>query len=249
MQCVPTMTGGCDLEKSLRTYHERREGEGFHALAEYIISGQGFQLRNANVVLHPITYMFCAAWARREPQKLRNELKLCGVRAYFRSENEAELVAVDDDVITQYERVLDWLRAEHGDPEGYSPRGRVIIRTPNEVILPPRKRRFRRWEWCGARSRELAPSCGASIVLEIDLVSGTGVVVFVTAPVYAFAYARRYGGADDDQMYQLLHGATSLRVTHICTGTHLCRPESPSEMSESMLAKFRTRPSGVEPEE
>lgn len=244
MQCVPSTNPliACDLEASLRTYYERREGEGYHALAEYIIPEQGFHLRNADVMLHPVTYMFCANWAHREPKSLHDELKLCGIRFYFRSENEAELTAVSDDVLTNYERVLDWLRAEHGDPERYSRRGRVIIRTPNEVIAPPRKRRFRRWEWCSVRGRELAPSCDASIVLTIDLQSGTGMVLFVTAPAYAFAYARRYGGADDDPMYQLLHGPTSSHVNHICTGTHLCRPENPSPMAAETLAKFRARP-------
>jgi hypothetical protein len=150
------------------------------------------------------------------------------------------LQSVNDDYTTRYEHVLNWLIERHGEPEGYSKLPRVIVTTPNERIAPPRERRFSEWRWCGVRGRELAPRCEASIVLAFDSTRGHGVVLYATAPVWAFAYARHEGGVDDDPLYKLLHGLQKYSgVRHACTGTNLCRPDPPQPLPDRTQALFR----------
>lgn len=201
-QCVPRGSNGCDLSASI--LHQSVEGEGYHAMAEYVQPGSPYVFIKS--MSDPLSESWLYCWSGRgaEPKSLVSQLKFCGVRLTFRTHNEQELTAVDDDVLTNYERVLDFLRQDLGDPERYSPNTRVIIHTPNETIRPPRQRRFRDWYWCSIDDRELAPSCESSAMLHVDLKAGVGVVLLAVRPLYEFAYAEHESNADDTSLYRLL---------------------------------------------
>lgn len=244
MQCAPTPNGGCDLERSLRTLHQRIEGDGFHVLAEYTREARGFRFTSTGATLYPVLYQFCARWGGFSgaiPADIRSRLQLCGVRAFFQGETLEELAKLtDDEQPTVYERVLHGLIELHGEPEGYSRRPRVVIETEEGRFAGARTRRFDEWRWCRVRGRDLAPSCAASIVLAFDPASGWGVVLYATRPVWEFAYARHHGGAANDPLYKLLHGLQAHHgVDHVCTGSHLCRPGKPRPMTEERRSLFR----------
>ncbi len=248
MQCAPTPNGECDLEKSLRTLHQRIEGQGFHALAEYYAEARGFRFRTTGATLYPVLYQFCASWngsTGEVPSDIQQKLRLCGMRLLFQSETFEDLQKIkDDDYLTHYDRVLRGLIELHGEPEGYRRRGRVIIEGEDgQRVAAPRKRRFDEWRWCArVLGRDVAPDCPASVVLAFDPASGWGVVLYATRPVWEFAFARHNGGAQDDPLYKLLHGLEKYAaVNHTCTGSHLCRPGRPRPMSEERRAQFRLR--------
>jgi hypothetical protein len=117
----------------------------------------------------------------------------------------------------------------------------VIIAIPDGEFVQPRERRYDEWRWCPLRNaREIAPDCKASIVLAFDSTTGWGVVLYATRPVWEFAFARHYGGAEDDPLFQLLMGlGQRRRADTSCTGSNLCRPSPPSPMRESTKAQFR----------
>ncbi len=246
LQCAPTPNGGCDLEKSLRTLHQRVEGQGFHALAEYYAETRGFRFRTTGATLYPVLYQFCASWngfTGEVPPDIQQKLRLCGMRLLFQSETFEDLQKIeDDDYLTHYDRVLRGLIELHGEPEGYRRRGRVTIEGEDgRRLATPRKRRFDEWRWCAkVLDRNVAPSCPASVVLAFDPASGWGVVLYATRPVWEFAFARHNGGAENDPVYKLLHGLEKYAaVSHACTGSHLCRPGPTRPMSEERRALFR----------
>ncbi len=249
LQCAPTPNGGCDLEKSLRTLHQRVGGRGFHALAEYYAEARGFRFRTTGATLYPVLYQFCASWngfTDEVPSDIQQKLRLCGARLLFQGETRQDLEKIeDDDYLTHYDRVLRGLIELHGEPEGYRRRGRVIVESEDggRLATTPRKRRFDEWRWCArVRGREIAPSCAASVVLAFDPASGWGVVLYATRPVWEFAFARHNGGAQDDPLYKLLHGLEKYAaVNHACTGSHLCRPGPSRPMSEEGRALFRLK--------
>ena len=225
------------------------EGIGYHALAEYYVDSQGFRIsdkvRDTKTVLFPITYQFCANWGGFS-NKLQGDalekLQLCGVRLHFRSETAVEEQAITDyEYVTSAKRVLNWLLANYGEPEGFVRKGNVIIGIPE--FMPQnaaRKSRHDNWHWCGPKADEVAPSCAASIVYTFDSETGRGQVIMLTPEVWLYAHARRYGGTEDDPLYRVLHGnVQQAAVKHVCTGTFLCAPPPPKPMSDEIMNRFR----------
>ena len=245
MKCVARAMSGCDLEASLQTLQQKVEGEGFHALAEYYVDAQGLQFGEPGAVLFPLFYQFCARWggvSMRVPPDIQDKMKFCGMRMLFRSETLKEIRAHDDaEHVTNYDRILRQLIGMHGEPEGYVKRGRVIIHAPGEKIEQARERRFDEWRWCSLRTdRDIAPGCQSSIVFAFDATTGWGVVLYVTRPIWEFAYARHQGGAEDDSLFKLLHGLREFHpVDESCTGSNLCRPGPPRAMRHDIRTLFR----------
>lgn len=244
MQCVPVAGAPCDLERSLRTLDQRIEGQGFHLLAEYFVESQGFRFPESGALLYPVFYQFCTRWGGvtgAVPDDIQERMSLCGVRFLFRSAAAAELRTAKPGP-TNYDLIYDALRRLHGPPDGHENRGRVTIETDGESAERHLETRFATRRWCGLQgsSRKIVPACTASIVLAFDPHSGWGVLMYVTGPVWEFAYARHRAGVADDPLYSLLHDVDRDHVaTEICTATHLCRPGSARAMSEERRALFR----------
>jgi hypothetical protein len=226
------------------------EGAGFHTLAEYYVDGQGFRFNDstgAKVVLFPITYQFCAHRNGLSGEFKGNpleEMLLCGVRFHFRSENEQQEQAIKDPAYrTAYDRTLNWLVDNYGPPEGFKREGTVIITDMDTVPVIQGKRevRFKKnMYWCRPKFEALVPTCDASIVLAFDSSTGKGQVIFLTPSVWAYAYAREFGGSPGDPLYRVLNGAT-VRFKHQdqCVDSYICAPPPPAKMPEKMLARFR----------
>jgi hypothetical protein len=223
-------------------------GAGSHAVAEYFVDSQGFRVTNGKgkTVLFPVSYQFCAHW-NEGPRKLFDNmlerLKLCGVRLYFKEEADRTAQQVDENYQSHFDRILQWLIDSHGDPEGYVRRGtvRVLEVEPSPQQVPQeRATRYQEWRWCPPKGLEIAPQCSASILLSFDSQTRIGLVLYVTEPVWKYAYARQYGGSEGDPLYKLLHGrGTPHDVIYSCTGTFICKPPPPKAMNEEMLARFR----------
>jgi hypothetical protein len=66
------------------------------------------------------------------------------------------------------------------------------------------------------------------VTLSFEAATGEGMIVFATAPVYAFAYARHVTGDENNELYVLLEGSgvqTKFRRTVVeCTGNRICQP-------------------------
>ena len=226
------------------------DGEGYHALAEYYVDSQGFRIKDdkgRKAVMFPITYQFCSKW-RGFSSEMKGDpleqMKLCGVRLHFRSETaEQEQAIRDNEYRTAYEQTLSWMIAQHGEPEGYNREGFVFF--PQLESEPHRERasdsnRHRSWYWCQPKHGEIVPKCSASIVLYFDSETGRGQVIYLTAPVWAYAQARQFGAAEGDPLYRILHGGFSQpKVDHQCLDSYLCKAPAPKSMPEDMLAKFR----------
>lgn len=239
----------CVLEGSTVGQCSDIQGEGFHALTEYYVDSQGFRLndsaRQAKTVLFPITYQFCAQWVGFSNQlrgDVLQQLRLCGARLFFQSETARQESEIRDfDYVTSARRVLNWLIANHGDPEGYERKGTVIVGIPDAPLpIAQRKSRYDNWYWCRPKIDDMTPRCDASIVYTFDSETGRGQVILLTAPVWMYAHARRFGGSEDDPLYRVLHGNfEQAPVRHICTGSFLCKPPPPRPMSDQMMARFR----------
>jgi hypothetical protein len=239
----------CFQDVGVRSMCSETEGMGFHALAEYFVDGQGFRIADpkkpGKAVLFPITYQFCAQWSgfsgKLDGDALQR-LRLCGARLHFRSETALQEQAIrDPEYVTAADRILRWLVANHGEPEGYDLKGAVYVGladVPREIR--ERKSRHDNWYWCNPKVDEPTPRCSASVVYTFDSETGRGQVILLTPAVWMYAYARRFGGSEDDPLYRVLHGNLQLAsVRHNCTGTFLCDPPAPKAMTEAMLARFR----------
>jgi len=243
---VSAECAGCDLTATLRSMRQKTEGEGFHTLAEYYVAAEGIQFGDSGAFLFPVFYQFCAQWrgfSGEVPEDIQNRMSFCGMRMLFRSQTQEEVAASGNEVVTNYDRILQALIEAYGEPEDYEKRGLVIIATPDSKFVQPRDRRFDEWRWCSLHGdQDIAPNCKASVVLALDSSTGWGVVLYATRPVWEFAYARQHGGAGGDALYRLLTGLEQYHaVDTACTGSNLCRPGPPDAMRESTKAQFRLR--------
>ncbi len=225
------------------------EGDGFHALAEYFVDGQGFRISDpehpGKAILFPITYQFCAKWNGLSPKldgDALQRLKLCGARLHFRSETALQEQQIGDpDYLTSASRILDWLIANHGAPKGFERQGRVVVKFGDQSPEARRKARHENWYWCNPKVDEPTPRCSASVVYTFNPETGLGQVLYLTPQVWMYAHARRFGGSEDDPLYRVLHGNVQLAAAQRsgCTGTFLCEPLPPKAMSDAMLSRFR----------
>jgi hypothetical protein len=211
--CNPVISdgaGGCDLYSMIMSMRTKYEGGGFYVLSEYSIEGQGFRFggETDGVLLHPVIYQFCANWDDIKaviPEDFDDKNRFCGVRLLFRSETREELRQLPGDHLTRYDRVLNLLLAQYGNPDRFMRRGRVVIETIEGDSSDAGDRKFSIWRWCPARDRSLHTSCTASVVLSLDPATGVGTVLYSTPLLWEYAYARENGGFKGDRLFRLLH--------------------------------------------
>jgi hypothetical protein len=220
--------------------YQKTVSPGNYVFAEYGKRG-GQWIQASGAYLDPLTYMFCWFGHDRLPPQLKPEMRLCGVRMKFHSET------ADPD--TNYDRILALLIRFHGYPQGYDP-SRSRITSPNEpegiAQRPPfDKGRFRDWRWCPIKGEDKAPRCVAAVVLMFDPATRSGEVVYATPLLYAFAWARHWNGAKDNNIWATL-GGYSYEPNYVCTGTNLCRPPPPRPLSKKELRQFVLNQENVE---
>jgi hypothetical protein len=209
--CTGKSVQRCTVEDFTRAERTRmRDGDGFHLLSEYLIESQGFKFPGTGVVLHPIVYQFCANWhsmRNKVPKNFDEINKFCGMRMLFDTESTAELRELPGDHVTRYDLVLSELISRYGKPANFSWRGRVTIESVDGPanFVPSDDRKFSTWRWCPAPRDGLMTRCDASIVLSIDPDIGRGIVLFSTAALWEYAYARESGSGTPDPLYTLMH--------------------------------------------
>lgn len=247
-ECVPDPADpGNTCSAAYSRSYQQIEGEGSHALGEYYFhydrnpwSGQGIELAT-------VSYLFCAhGVGDRIPRPLRKNLKLCGTRVLFRSDPPEELAKRPDGYVSNYERLLHALVAEHGAPPGYELRGQITIETEEQRLVGPegRKPHYLLYRWCAPSEadRRLFPTCEATITLSFEETSGFGTLLYATWPVYAFAEARHAMKDENNDLYVLLHSSKPevpyRWVKHECTGSHICTPTF-TPMSARQLGEFQ----------
>lgn len=229
---VSKMQGRCDPDVK-----QTLEGDGSYALGEYYFDTDRNPWAYSSVRLHAITYLFCAHWMGVPvPRTVRSQLRYCGNRIFYRSETTAQLKAMPEGFVSNHERVLKRLIDEHGLPQGYRRRGTITLEIEGdddegiepEDGAPARLQDVQRYRWCGMPedTRRLSPICPATITQVFDRNSGWGMIVFATAPVYAFAYARHSLSDENNLLYVLLNGRPIdqpfRRLVQKCTGTYIC---------------------------
>jgi hypothetical protein len=223
------------------------QGDGSHALAEYYFRYDRNPWHEQGIEVATISYLFCArsnSW--NIPHPVRKHLKLCGARVIFKSDRPEELAARGEGYESNFERILHALVAEHGAPPGYERHGRITIETEDQRLAGAQNRKplYLLYRWCGVNEtdRKLLPNCGATITLSFESTSGFGTLLYATAPVYEFAYARHNMKDENNDLYVLLNslkpGVPYRRIKHECTGSHLCSP-SVSPMSAKQLREFQ----------
>jgi len=202
--------GLCDMGQVLMSIVERREGGGLYVMTEYAIDGQGFQWGNdPRLQFYPVTYQFCANWWSKKPEKPRNfdEINVfCGIRLTFTSETRAQLAKLPVDHVTTYDAVLEKLLERFGRPDSFVRRGQVVIEAieGNDLMGHP-DRTFRTYRWCPAFDRRLHTPCPASVVLSLDLDTGTGTLLYSTPLLWEYAYARQNFGYKGEPLFKVLH--------------------------------------------
>jgi hypothetical protein len=223
------------------------EGEGSHALAEYYFRYDNNPWHQQGVDLKAITYLFCAS-ARGDylPTPVKKSLRLCGARVLFDSDTPEELATRGEDYVSNYDRVLGKLIADYGQPPGYERRGSVTVTSADVSFTSADRARplQGRYRWCGLddADKQLSPPCVATVTLSIEAATGEGTILFATAPVHVFAYARHVTGDENNDLYALLEGqriqARIRRKVVECTGNRICQP-SRSAMSARQLRNFQ----------
>jgi hypothetical protein len=193
-----------------------------------------------------ISYLFCARWMGDYlPKRLNNDMKLCGVRVMFRSDTRKQLEALGEHYRSNFDKVLHQLIAEHGEPPGYERSPSITIETDTQRIGPAagvRLSDYVRYRWCGldADTKQLRPSCPATVTLVFDGARGEGTILYAAGPLYDYAYARRDTGDQHDEIYELLNGERldqpKSYVKRECTGTHICGPPKRAMSQQDALA-------------
>ncbi len=112
------------------------------------------------------------------------------------------------------------------------------------LVTPDHQRpEYKLYRWCGVAESaiKLHPVCDATITLSFEQTTGWGTILFATAPVYDFAYARHEQKDENNELYALLHSEhperKAARVVHQCTGSHLCEPSN-TPMTAKQMKEF-----------
>ena len=246
LECVQDPASGETCSPRLSRVTQEVTGDGTHALAEYYFDKDHNPWVAQNVDLLTISYLFCAnAKGDYLPATLRKSLALCGARVLFRSDPADVVASKGEDYESNYERLLHALVGRYGAPPGYTPRGLVIIESLDEhQAQRPQAPRSVHLRWCGLdfATKAVHPTCPATVTLAYDSQRGEGSVLFATAPVYEFAFARYDLGDVGNDLYRLLGDrpldVSPRRQTFECTGSHICGPAH-GDMSARDLRAFQ----------
>jgi hypothetical protein len=230
LQCERDPATGDTCSPRLSRVTQIVQGDGAFALGEYYFAKDRNPWAAQDVDLLTISYLFCAsAKGQYLPAALRRSLQLCGARVLFKSEPAALLAGKAEDYLSNYDRLLRVLIGRFGAPPGYQPRGEVVIQSLDEAAPSgPKAQKSVHFHWCGldVSSKALQPTCTATVTLAFDADRGEGSVLFATAPLYAYAFARHDLGDVNNDLYRLL-GDRPLdekpqRLVFECTGTRIC---------------------------
>src|SRR5262249_46476218 len=150
-------------------------GDGWIAFAEYVVPGESRQFSTGGLLIG-VYYDYCAQYSRSVPNTVRKDLELCGIRAVFHADLGAKLpeeIQRADIKLARganYQRVLQALFDEYGQPPDYQHKGHIIIEPESgERIESPEHERFEHLLWCGApRFRELYAPCPVNIAFTYD---------------------------------------------------------------------------------
>jgi hypothetical protein len=246
MRCTPEGNSCNYLQAEMV---QRVEGAGTYALAEYYLRSDTNPWQGAGVGLIGVTYMYCASGVGNHlPTPLRKNLGLCGARAYFTSDTDELKAQLGADHQSNLDRLLRKLVAEHGMPPGYKPRGSITIDAlePDGAALPAPAggEQLRAWRWCGLKEAgsSLTPPCPATLTLVFDGSKGTGMLLYATPPMYAYAWARHEMGDAENELFVLLSGQIKAPVKRDkirqCTGSRNCGTSN-TGLSAKSLAEFQ----------
>jgi hypothetical protein len=231
--CVADSSTGEACSTTYSRIEQNIEGEGSHALAEYYFNVDSNPWHADGIDLKAITYLFCAhAAGLYLPSPVKNSLRLCGARVMFHSDTQGALATQGPDHVSNYDRILARLVADYGDPDGYERRASITATSIDDASTSADKKRPPQdaYRWCGVtdKDKQLVPSCAATVTLAYEAATGEGIVLFATAAVYTFAYARHVTGDENNDLYVLLEGHPGGRkfrkVRVECTGYHICQP-------------------------
>lgn len=196
------------------------EGAGSFAVAEYSRDPDSNPWATSLVALHSASYLFCDEGSGPIRADVKQHLRFCGARIFYRSETTQQLDALPAEFESNHARVLRHLLREHGPYDGYrAPRGSI---SAGEVSEPERERadtsrsgkagaaaqtvsRVIRLRWCAPADRDaLLPDCPATITLLFIPDTGWGMVLFATDGVYKLAGARHALRDENNDLYMAL---------------------------------------------
>ncbi len=211
-------------------YYQRVEGDGSFAAGEYYFDHDSNPWANQQVELRTISYLYCARWGGDYmPTPIKQHLKLCGAHVTFRSDTEEQLTRRPVENLSNFDRILNQLIVEYGEPPGFERQPRITIESGRDSLAtPPRPRpRHLRYRWCGVENRQLRPNCSATVTLALDTMTGEGTVLVAAPLLYDYANAVQFASDRDDNLYMLLNSAPldRRRVYNKiqCTGRRICQ--------------------------
>jgi hypothetical protein len=225
---------------------QRVEGDGSFGLGEYYFNQDANPWVDQRIQLLTISYLFCARWSGDYvPNRLKEQMKLCGTRIMFRSDTAQQLVALGEHYRSNFDKVLQQLIAEFGEPPGYERNPTITIETDTQRIGPALSvptTGYVRYRWCGldADEKQLRPSCPATVTLVFDAQRGEGTILYAAGPLYDYAYARRDTGDAHNEIFALLNGERldqhKFYVKRECTIGRICGPRKQPMSRKDQLA-------------
>ena len=221
------------------------EGRGSFAVAEYSRDSDSNPWAASGIALQTATYVYCDEWqGGSAPANVKQQLRLCGARIFYRSDTGAELAARPAGYTSNHDRLLRHLIGEFGPPDGYRMRRGEVTVGPILESLPdaataedagsPRvesEQGVLRHRWCGLHDTvsALVPACPATVTLLFNHETGWGMVIMATAVMYKFAHARHATHDENNELYLALISGDPTRPTNrranAClrtTGSLLC---------------------------
>jgi hypothetical protein len=230
LECVQDPANGETCSPRLSRVTQVVQGDGTYALGEYYFEKDRNPWVAQHVDLRTISYLFCAS-ARGQylPAAMRRSLELCGARVLFRSDPAEVIAGKGEDYESNYDRLLHVLVGRYGAPPGYEPRVELIVESLNDNEPPRRKQQKSvHLRWCGLdfTTKAVHPGCTATVTLAFDAERGEGSVLFATAPLYEYAFARFDLGDVSNDLYRMLGDRPPdqkpQRLVYECTGTRIC---------------------------
>ena len=228
-------TVGSTCASQISSFDQRIEGDGALALGEYYQQLDANPWADAGARPLTISYLYCAGTRGQYlPSPLHDHLQLCGARVIFLSDNLNQLAKRPESYLSNFDRIVRKLVADYGEPPGYELHGKITVQSLDEsddsaqVAAPSVRQEFMVYRWCGLLpgDQRLHPGCDASITLEFEANHGVGSVLFATAKVYDYAYARYVMGEHNNDLYALLFSRhldhPMPRAEIHCTGTRIC---------------------------
>jgi hypothetical protein len=188
-RCVQVGTEPCDLTATIARM-PLRNPHAYILVSQHRVDNQGFRM--AGVTLHPVTHFFCARWREfleKAPPNVANDMRYCGIRLEFESENIEQLATLPADHVTPYQHVLRHMVRTHGRPYAY--KGQVHVESVDDKTREARREFPRRYRWCTDYDSIFAPKCNVKISLTFDVETGKGSILMAAPLLHQFAASQR----------------------------------------------------------